>query len=97
MIFVLTLVYYIWFGKGAQQDGKRWLFRTGFYSIILGIAFLAAFITFSIQAGIVAIGIPSTSSIPGDYLQLGINGWMILALGVLGILSPGIAAWLADN
>ena len=79
------------------QNGKKWLLKSSFYSILLSVTFLVAFIALSVQAGIVAIGVPDAYSIPNDYLQLGFNGWMILAVGALGMLSPGIAAWLADS
>lgn len=60
--------------------------------ILLG---LIAFVGLSALSGILQIGQPGSYSLPQDYIAYGFFGWLILAIGLLGIFSPALTAfWL---
>lgn len=60
--------------------------------ILLG---LIAFVGLSAVSGILPFGQTSSVSLPQDYIAYGLFGWLIMAIGLLGILSPALTAvWL---
>jgi hypothetical protein len=63
-------------------------------SLLFVLAGLALFTLFSWTLGLVRLGVPSGVSIPGDYLALGASGILVLLVGIAGVLSPVLAAWL---
>lgn len=56
---------------------------------------LVVFIILSAITGILPVAGSSSYSLPQDYIEYGLSGWLILALGLAGIFSPALAAvWL---
>ncbi len=74
-----------------------WLRLFAGYALLLSLLSLVAFIFLSVWSGIIAIGTSSSYSIPQDYISFGVLGWFVLAIGFIGVLSPLLAAWIADK
>jgi hypothetical protein len=56
---------------------------------------LVVFLILSGVAGILRLGQTQSFQLPGDYVGAGAVGWVTLAVVVLGVLSPALAAFLA--
>ncbi len=94
LVFFLILVGLIVFVKPTMSQIARYFWGTVFLSS-LG---LTLFIIFSSWAGIFSFGVASSYRIPQDYIENGAVGWVILVLGILGILSPALSAiWLVNK
>jgi hypothetical protein len=72
----------------ARQLTSRFTLRS-FLLIIVG---LIAFIGLSAWRSIVQFGVAHSFSIPQDYINAGLSGWLILLIGIIGIMSP-IILW----
>jgi len=80
-------------GRLRQHFTKFGLTAAG--SSLLG---LILFIGLSVATGLLTLGQSGDYSIPGDYIELGVRGWLILLIGALGILSPALTAvWMRNN
>ena len=94
LIFFLILVGLIIFVKPTMSQIARYFGGTVFLSS-LG---LTLFIILSSWTGIFSFGVTSSYRIPQDYIGNGAVGWVILILGILGILSPALSAiWLVNR
>ncbi|MDX1414060.1 MAG: hypothetical protein R3293_07705 [Candidatus Promineifilaceae bacterium] len=100
-LFLTAVIFFIIllsrFGKFETDRARHWLLLFAGYSLLLALLDLAAFIFFSAWSGILTIGSSSSYSIPQDYLSFGLLGWFIFITGMVGILSPLLAAWLANK
>jgi hypothetical protein len=63
-------------------------------SLLLALAGLIIFYLLSAWAGFMRSGVTGSLSIPLDYLAKGVVGVLILLVGLAGLLSPLLVAWL---
>lgn len=56
---------------------------------------LVVFLILSAVAGAIRIGQAQSFRLPGSYVDAGPLGWITLAVAVVGVLSPVLAAFLA--
>ena len=53
---------------------------------------LAVFVVLSAVTGLLRLAQPQSSRLPNDYIDAGPLGWVSLAIFVIGVLSPALAA-----
>ncbi len=71
--------------------------RYSAFSVLLALTGLILFIVFSSGMGLIRFGVPYTSSIPEDYVLRGALGVAVLLIGMVGAISPAIAAWVVSR
>lgn len=82
----------LWFGPARL--------RLGIYSMLSLLFVLAGLILFTLLSwwvGLVRFGVPESLSIPEDYIAQGIVGLVLLLIGIVGMVSPAVAAWLVSR
>jgi hypothetical protein len=58
---------------------------------------LVVFVVLSAVTGLLRLAQPQSSRLPNDYIGAGLLGWVSLAIFVIGVLSPALAARLASQ
>ena len=74
--------------------------RIGIYavlSLLFALGALILFYVFSAWAGLVHTERLTSSNIPGDYVAQGAIGIVIMLVGIIGLFSPTIAAWIVSR
>ena len=99
IVFILTLFLRSPAGVYRFHKGRvrpwQWYY-TGLSLLLVTLCF-AGFIALTILSSILFFGVSSSYSIPQDYIKHGLIGWIALFIGAMGILSPLIAARIADQ
>ena len=67
------------------------------YTLLLTLVSFAVFTGPSIWQGLIKFGTLTNFRFPQDYLEAGPAGWIILIIGLIGILSPIIAMIWINN
>jgi hypothetical protein len=81
-------------------EPRNSLWRFSGLAVFTSLMGLTVFIMNSAGLELFTLGQTSRFSIPGDYLEKGPVGWLVMALAVIGILSPGLLAvrfWLINR
>lgn len=99
IVFLLTLFLRSPAGTNRFHKGcaRPWLWYYAGFSLLLVTLCFAGFIALSVWSSILFFGVSSSYSIPQDYIKHGLIGWIALFVGAMGILSPLIAARIADQ
>jgi drug/metabolite transporter (DMT)-like permease len=91
----LFLAGIVWLaGLVPRPHARRRLVAYASLSLLLALAGLILFYLLSAWAGLMRTGVTGSLSIPQDYLARGAVGVLILLVGLAGLLSPLLAAWL---
>lgn len=74
------------------ETPRRRLLRFSLLALLFSSLGLFAFMGLSTMAGILRWGQWQTHRLPQDYIEYGAGGWVIMAIGVFGLLSPLLVA-----
>ncbi|MCL4396081.1 MAG: hypothetical protein M1482_14985 [Chloroflexi bacterium] len=66
-------------------------------ALALAVGGLVIFTVLSMWLGLVRLGVPYDLNIPDDYIARGLAGVAILVVGLAGVVSPLVAAWLVSR
>jgi drug/metabolite transporter (DMT)-like permease len=91
-LFLAGIVWLV--GLALRPRVRRRLAAYAGLSLLLALAGLILFYLLSAWAGFMRTGVTGSLSIPQDYLARGAAGVAILLVGLAGLLSPLLAAWL---
>lgn len=80
--------------QAAAGNFRKRLTRYSFVAAGLSAAGLVAFLGLSAAAGLLRLGQAGSYSLPDDYVALGAAGWLIMLVGLAGLLSPLAAVFL---
>ncbi len=76
---------------------RRRLRSFAIFSALFPALGLVAFLILSAVAGLIRLAQPQSYRLPDDYIGAGPPGWVSLAIFVIGVLSPALAALLASR
>jgi hypothetical protein len=94
-LFVAGIIWLI--GLALRPRVRRRLAAYTGLSLLLALAGLILFYLLSAWVGLMRTGVTGSLSIPQDYLARGAVGILILLVGLAGLLSPVLAAWLLSR
>ncbi len=93
----LCLAALVWLVGLVLSPARRQINLYAGLSVSFVFVGLLLFTGLSMMVGLVRFGVAENLSIPGDYIEQGALGVLILAVGLTGVLSPGLAAWLVST